>query len=86
LFCQKEKGNAKAITLLLNPFSAEPVLQMTLFSLARTWVHSYAIIYWTKFLTMKRQDGRLQFDHKRNNLRSYTHSQLRLEQANLAIA
>jgi hypothetical protein len=39
-----------------------------------------------KFLTMNRQDGHLQFEPKRNNLRSYAHGQLRLEQAKLAIA
>jgi hypothetical protein len=39
-----------------------------------------------KFSTMNRQDGHLQFDPKRNNLRSYAHGQLRLEQAKVAIA
>jgi hypothetical protein len=41
-----------------------------------------------KFLTMNRQDGRLQFEPKRNDLGSYAHRQLRLEveQAKLAIA
>jgi hypothetical protein len=33
-----------------------------------------------------RQDGHLQFDPKWNNLSSYVHGQLRLEQAKLAIA
>jgi hypothetical protein len=31
-----------------NPFSTEPVLQIPLFSLAQTWVHSYEITSWTK--------------------------------------
>jgi hypothetical protein len=31
--------------------------------------------------TMNRQDGHLQFDPERSNLRSYAHSQLRREQA-----
>jgi hypothetical protein len=35
--------------------------------------------------TMNRQDGHLQFDPERNNLKSYAHGQLRLEQAKLAI-
>jgi hypothetical protein len=35
---------------------------------------------------MNRQDGRPQFEPKRNNLSSYAHCQLRLEQAKLAIA
>jgi hypothetical protein len=49
-----------------------------------------------EFSTMNRQDGHLQFDPKRSghlqfdpkrsNLRSYTHGQLRLGQAKLAIA
>jgi hypothetical protein len=39
-----------------------------------------------KFLTMNRQDGRLQFEPERNNLSSYAHCQLRLEQVKLAIA
>jgi hypothetical protein len=40
-----------------------------------------------EFSTMNnRQDGHLQFDPKRSNLRSYAHDQLRLEQAKLAIA
>jgi hypothetical protein len=36
--------------------------------------------------TMNRQEGPLQFEPKRRNLRSYAHGQLRLEQAKLAIA
>jgi hypothetical protein len=41
------------IHFLFNPFSGELVLQITLlqitlFSLAPTWVHSYAITSWTK--------------------------------------
>jgi hypothetical protein len=39
-----------------------------------------------EFSTMNQQDGHLQFDPKRNNLRSYAHRLLRLEQAKLAIA
>jgi hypothetical protein len=39
-----------------------------------------------KISTMNLQDGPLQFDPKRSNLRSYAHNQLRLEQAKLAIA
>jgi hypothetical protein len=39
-----------------------------------------------EFLTMNLQDGRPQFESKRNNLISHTHCQLRLEQAKLAIA
>jgi hypothetical protein len=39
-----------------------------------------------EFWTMNRQDGHLQFDPKRSNLRSYAHGQLGLEQAKLAIA
>jgi hypothetical protein len=39
-----------------------------------------------KFPTMNRQDGHLQFDPKKSNLRSYAHGQLHLEQAKLAIA
>jgi hypothetical protein len=39
-----------------------------------------------EFSTLNRQDGHLQIDPKRNNLRSYAHGQLRLEQAKLAIA
>jgi hypothetical protein len=39
-----------------------------------------------EFSTMNRQDGHLQFDPKRSNLRSYAHGQLRLEQSKLAIA
>jgi hypothetical protein len=39
-----------------------------------------------EFSTMNRQDGHLQFDRKRSNLRSHAHGQLRLEQAKLAIA
>jgi hypothetical protein len=38
-----------------------------------------------EFSTMNRQDGPLQFDPERNNLRSYTHGQFRLEQAIVAI-
>jgi hypothetical protein len=38
-----------------------------------------------EFSTMNRQDDHLQFDTKRNNLRSYARGQLRLEQAKLAI-
>jgi hypothetical protein len=34
-----------------------------------------------EFSTMNRQDGHLQFDPKRNNLRSYAHGQLHLDQA-----
>jgi hypothetical protein len=62
------------------------------FSLAQTWVHSYAIYLPDEasgvheFSTMNRQDGHLQFDPKRNTLRSDAHGQLRLEQAKLAIA
>jgi hypothetical protein len=37
-------------------------------------------------VTMNRQDGHLQFDPKGNNLSSYAHGQLRVEQAKLAIA
>jgi hypothetical protein len=36
--------------------------------------------------TMNRQDGHLQFDPKWNNLSSYAHGQLHLDQAKLAIA
>jgi hypothetical protein len=32
-----------------------------------------------EFSTMHRLDGHLQFDPKRNNLRSYAHGQLRLD-------
>jgi hypothetical protein len=39
-----------------------------------------------KFLTMNRQDGHLQLEPKQNNLSSYAHGQLCLEQAKLAIA
>jgi hypothetical protein len=39
-----------------------------------------------EFASMNRQDGHLQFDPKRSNLKSYAHDQLRLEQAKLAIA
>jgi hypothetical protein len=39
-----------------------------------------------EFSTMNRQDGHLQFDPKRSNIRSYAHDQLRLEQAKLVIA
>jgi hypothetical protein len=39
-----------------------------------------------EFSTMIRQDGHLQFDTKWNNLRSYVHGQLCLEQAKVAIA
>jgi hypothetical protein len=39
-----------------------------------------------EFSTMNRQEGHLQFDPKGNNLSSYVHGQLRLEQAKLAIA
>jgi hypothetical protein len=35
---------------------------------------------------MNRQDGHLQIDPKRNNFRCYSHGQLRLEQAKVAIA
>jgi hypothetical protein len=38
-----------------------------------------------EFSSMSRQDGRLQFDPKRNNLRCYAHGQLRLEQVKVAI-
>jgi hypothetical protein len=38
-----------------------------------------------EYSTMNRQDGPLQFDPKWNNLSSYAHGQLRLEQAKLAI-
>jgi hypothetical protein len=38
-----------------------------------------------EFSTMNRQDGHLQFDPKRNNLRSYACGQLRLELAKVAI-
>jgi hypothetical protein len=76
------------------PFITEPVYQIKrFFSLARTWVPS---IIWTylldeassedEFLTMNRQDSHLQFNPKRNNLTSYAHCQLCLEQAKLAIA
>jgi hypothetical protein len=37
-----------------------------------------------EFSTVNRQDGHLQFDPKWNNLSSYAHGQLRLEQAKLA--
>jgi hypothetical protein len=39
-----------------------------------------------EFSTMNRRDGHLEFDLKGNNLRSYAHSQLHVEQAKLAIA
>jgi hypothetical protein len=61
---------------IINPFSTEPVLQNNaFFSLAQTWVHSYAITCWTK----QAMDANfqlwidkmaIQFDPKRNNLRS----------------
>jgi hypothetical protein len=35
---------------------------------------------------LNQQDGHLQLDPKENNLSSYAHGQLRLEQAKLAIA
>jgi hypothetical protein len=39
-----------------------------------------------EFSTMNRKDGHLQFDTKRNNLRSYAHRQLCLEHAKVVIA
>jgi hypothetical protein len=39
-----------------------------------------------EFSTMNRQDAPIQFEPKRNNLRSYVHGQFRLEQAKVAIA
>jgi hypothetical protein len=39
-----------------------------------------------EFSVMNRQEGHLQLDPKRRNLRYYAHGQFRLEQAKLAIA
>jgi hypothetical protein len=75
-------------------FSSKPVLQKIyhFLHLLKHGMHSYAITSWTKQAvytnfqhTMNSQDGQLQFDPKRNNLRSYTHGQLRLQQTILAI-
>jgi hypothetical protein len=41
-------GTDEMVMKHLNPFSTEPVLQITLFSVAQTWVHAYAITCWTK--------------------------------------
>jgi hypothetical protein len=78
--------------LFLNPFSTEPVLQITLFftcSNVGALLCNYLLDEGSngrEFSTMKRQDGHLQFDPKGNNLSSYAHGQLRVEQAKLAIA
>jgi hypothetical protein len=75
--------------MIINPFSTEPVSQITLFftcSNMGALICNYLLDEASnecEFSTMNRQDGHLQFEPKRNNLRSYTHGQLRLEQAKL---
>jgi hypothetical protein len=70
-----------------NPFITEPGLQITLFSLARTRCArcTHACIS-RAMQAVNTNFQHLQFDTKRNNLRFYTHGQLCLEQAKVAIA
>jgi hypothetical protein len=80
----------KLTSVVLNPFSTEPVLQIPLFHLLMgALICNYlpdeaSSVH--EFSTMNQQDGRFQFDPKWSNLRYYAHDQLRLEQAKLAIA
>jgi hypothetical protein len=77
----------KIFWTILNPFITETVLQITLFftcSNTGELICNYLLDDANseqEFSTMNRQDGHLQFDTKRNNLRPYAHSQLCLEQA-----
>jgi hypothetical protein len=75
------------------PFSAEPVLQIMLFSHFLEHGCTHICNYFLdeansehKFSSMNQQDGHLEFDPKRNNLISYVHGQLQLDQAKVAIA
>jgi hypothetical protein len=74
--------------------NAEPVLEITLFFTCSNMGALIGLCNYIldeassehEFSTMNQQDGHLQFDLKRNNLRSYAHGQLRLVQAKVAIA
>jgi hypothetical protein len=72
------------ISAVFNPYSAEPVLEITFrfFSLARTRVHSCNYL----LDEASREDEFSAFNLNPNNLRSKAHGQLRLEQAKVAIA
>jgi hypothetical protein len=76
----------------INPYSAEPVLEIMLFftcSIMGALLCNYLLDKVSRehdFLTLNQQDGHLQFEPKWNKLRSYAHGQLRLEQAKVAIA
>jgi hypothetical protein len=87
LFSDLSKFSKTNVTI--NAFSTEPVLQISLFFISSNMGalicnEEGSSIH--EFSTMNRQDGHLQFDPKRSNLRSYAHGQLRLQQAKLAIA
>jgi hypothetical protein len=75
----------------LNPYSAKPVLEITLLFTCSTMgalICNYLPEEASReheFSTVNRQDGHLQFDPKLNNLRSYAYGQLCLEQAKVAL-